>query len=49
MPGPAEIVEMLEAHLADLNTHLALNTMALAAFGIATPPLGWPEEPGVGE
>lgn len=48
VPGPAEIVELLEAHLADLNTHLAMNTMALAAFGIATPPLGWPEDPGVG-
>jgi hypothetical protein len=31
---PAELVALLEAHLADLNTHLALNTMALAAFGV---------------
>ena len=30
---------MLEAHLAYLNTELALNTMALAAFGLVAPPL----------
>ncbi len=44
---PFEIVALLEAHLAQLNTHLALNTMALAAFGIETPMFGWPEEPEV--
>jgi len=42
-----EIVALLEAHLAQLNTHLALNTMALAAFGLQTPTMGWPEEPEV--
>ena len=41
---PLEIVALLEAHLAQLNTHLALNTMALAAFGLQTPTMGWPEE-----
>lgn len=32
------LVPLLEEHLADLNTALALNTMALAAFGIIPPP-----------
>jgi hypothetical protein len=39
---PAELVALLEAHLADLNTHLALNTMALAAFGLTSPALPEP-------
>ena len=30
---------LLEAHLADLNTQLALNTMALSAFGLPAPGL----------
>lgn len=33
-PDPVVLVPLLEEHLADLNTALALNTMALAAFGI---------------
>lgn len=32
-------MELLEAHLANLNTQLALNTMALAAFGLPAPGL----------
>ena len=39
---PAELVELLEAHLANLNTQLALNTMALAAFGLPAPSLPAP-------
>lgn len=35
MPDHAELVALLEAHLAELNTQLALTAMALAAFGIA--------------
>lgn len=37
IPDPAELVALIEAHLAELNTHLALNTMALSAFGIDSP------------
>jgi hypothetical protein len=33
---------MLEAHLADLTTALALNTMALSAFGLTGPVLDPP-------
>lgn len=40
----SELVELLEAHLADLNTHLALNTVALSAFGLASPALPAAEE-----
>jgi hypothetical protein len=35
-------VALLEAHLADLNTQLALNTMALSAFGLPIPGLPAP-------
>jgi hypothetical protein len=46
-PDPAELVALLEDHLAELNTLLALNTMALSAFGITRSTITSPatEEP----